>query len=410
MSRTRPRAEVVVVGSELLRGIRADRNGPFLALALGRSGVETRRITLVPDDRSAIAQAVRGGLEAGVDVLVVAGGLGPTEDDCTREAVAQAVGVELELREDLVPLVRARALSFGDEGEEHARRQSLVFRGGRWCANEVGVAPGLAIDHGSTAVYVLPGPPRELQDLFARWVKLELASALPTSWGATVRTVGLRETAVSELLRHLALPPDVEVAYLPGPATVDIVLSGGEPHSDDVVQTVIRALGPHVYATDERSLEDVVEGLLVERGQFVVTAESCTGGMVADLLTSVPGSSRCFLGGVVAYSNELKERLLGVPADLLRAHGAVSAEVARAMALGALERIGGDWAVSITGIAGPGGGSADKPVGLVFHALARPEGTCEVRRHLLGGDRQFVRLASARLALDLLRRGMLELP
>jgi nicotinamide-nucleotide amidase len=399
------KAEIIVVGSELVRGHRTDKNGPFLCLELGRLGLDVCRMTLIPDRPACITADTAGAVSRRAEVLMICGGLGPTVDDVTREAVAAALGQQLVIDEELRREVSGRAASFGDVSDTAIDRQSLVFPGARWFANRVGVAPGLAVQHGPTTVYLLPGPPPEMQEMFRRAVQPELSGRAPTRWVRILRTVGRREVAVAAAVEPLLMVrPGMTVAYLPGPGVVDVVLSCDLASHDDAADGVREALGDCVYGEDAQTLEEVVEELLVQRSQHLVTAESCTGGMVAGLLTSVPGSSRVFLGGVVAYSNSLKERLLGVPGSLLERCGAVSAEVAQAMARGALERLGGQWALSITGIAGPDGGSVDKPVGLVFHGLAGLDGRCEVARHLLGGDRAAIRLASARFALDLLRR------
>lgn len=397
-------AYVVVVGNELIRG-RPDANGPFLARELSNLGFQVAKVAVVGDDQEAVAWEVRAGLDRGVAVLVVCGGLGPTRDDVTRRAVADALGVDLVPSPEAMASVRARAATFGDVDEASVASQGMVLEGGEWLANQVGVAPGLYARKGLTDVYVLPGPPPELQDMFSREVKPRVAGrAGPWSW-ALVRTVGLREVTVSARVAPvLRQHPQVEVAFLPSPAMVDVVLSSRTTDVSAAAGAVVSCLGASVYDTGGRSLEEVVEAMLVARGQHLVTAESCTGGMLGELLTSVPGSSACYRGGVVAYSNELKEHLLDVPAEMLLRHGAVSQEVARAMATGARARLGGDWAVSITGIAGPGGGTPAKPVGLVFCGLAGPDGLSAVERHQLGGDRASIRMASARLALDLLRR------
>lgn len=399
------RAEIIVVGTELLRGGRLDRNGPFLLRELGRMGFEVTRVAIVPDETPSIAADVRAAIGRAIEVIIVCGGLGPTRDDVTREAIAASTGVPLAVDDAALADVRARAATFGDSSEETARRQAMVFRGGRWFGNTVGVAPALALTHGPSTLFLLPGPPGEMQEMFRRTVQRELAARVPCRATALVRTVGVREVEVSGMVDPLLTArPDVSVSYLPQPATVDVVISSCSRPVTDLLAAMRKRLGARIYAEDERSLEEVVEQLLVSRGARLVTAESCTGGLVGEILTSVPGSSRCFHGGVVVYSNELKERLLGVPKDLLQRYGAVSEEVARAMARGARERLGAEWALSITGIAGPEGGSPDKPVGLVFCGLAGPDGECRVERHGLGGDRAAVRLASARLALDLLRR------
>lgn len=402
------RAEIIIVGSELLLGHRADRNVQFLARELSLAGLKVQRATVVPDRRESIAARVTEALDLDAEVVVVSGGLGPTPDDVTREGVADALGASLTVHEEARNEVRRRAAAFGDTALDAVDRQAWMIPGAAWFVNHVGVAPGLAVSRGCSTVYLLPGPPRELQDMFLRCVRPQIRRVGSALSVAVLRTVGLREGAVAEMMEQaLGSTPGSRAAYLPAPGVVDVVLSADSGEALAVAAARARErLGDHVYGENDRSLEEVVGTLLVERGDRVVTAESCTGGLVGELLTSVPGSSRYVRGGVVAYSNEIKEELLGVPGELLHCHGAVSAEVASAMASGARARLGGEWAVSVTGIAGPGGATADKPVGLVFHAVAGPCGI-EVTRHLLGGDRATVRLAGARLALDLLRRRLM---
>ncbi|MCU0611105.1 MAG: CinA family nicotinamide mononucleotide deamidase-related protein [Candidatus Eisenbacteria bacterium] len=399
------RAEIVLVGTELVCGQRTDKNGPFLAMELSRAGFEPARITMLPDWRTSVAAEIAEAMDRGPALVCVCGGLGPTSDDVTREAVAEALGVGILIDGAARAQVRGRAARFGDVIDEAIDRQAMVFPGARWYPNGIGVAPGLSIRRGGTTLFLLPGPPDEMQAMFRNAVLPEIAGTGQVRFSRILRTAGLREVAVAEMAETVMSNwQALSVAYLPAPGLVDVVLSSDDgPKLDAAASAVRAALASGVYAEDDRSLEEVVGALLAQRFERVVTAESCTGGLVAELLTSVPGSSRYFPGGVVAYSNELKQSLLGVSRELLDRHGAVSGEAATAMAEGARSRLGAEWAISVTGIAGPDGGTADKPVGLVFHGLAGPAGV-EFSRHTLGGDRTAVRTASARLALDLLRR------
>ncbi|MBN1426713.1 CinA family nicotinamide mononucleotide deamidase-related protein [Candidatus Fermentibacteria bacterium] len=400
----RARAEIIVVGTELLQGYRADRHVPFLTVELRRAGLDVRRATVVPDQRQCVAASVALALDSDATVVIVCGGVGPTPDDVTKDAVADALGTTLKMDDNAREEIRRRASVFGDVSPDAVDRQAMVVPGARLLTNHVGVAPGLAVSRGSATVYLLPGPPAELRDMFLRYVGPEIRRTASPGWVAMIRTASLREVTVAEMVSDaLGLGQRVTAAYLPAPGIVDVLLSANSKRTlASAVAKVRKRLGCRIYSENGGELEEVVGALLTARGNSLVTAESCTGGLVAQLLTSIPGSSRYVLGGVVAYSNGLKERLLGVPGDMLRRHGAVSAEVASAMAEGARERLGGDWAISVTGIAGPDGGTEDKPVGLVLHGLAGPGGV-DVARHVLGGDRAAVRMASARLALDFLR-------
>ncbi len=420
MSEVRLIAEVLVLGSELVQGRRNDENGPFLAIELTRLGFNVGRICLAPDDPDVIERELLLSIERGVDLVIVCGGLGPTRDDVTKEVVAKALELILERDEKALSYLRARmsSLHHGQSGsapkltEESLQKQALGFRSGRWFENRVGLAPGLSVGSGSTEVYLLPGPPRELKDVF----KWEIIPDIRNRFAAVshpvrlFRTAGLREIELFSVVDPLIeFNAGIDVSYFASPGVVDVVLSskpGGESLLATKASRVREVLGPSVYAEEERELQELIGDELERRCEFLATAESCTAGWVSQLITEVPGSSGYFLGGIVAYQDRVKRQLLSVPEEDLELYGAVSYEVAKAMALGVKEKLGSNWALSVTGIAGPEGGSREKPVGLVYHGLAFPHGQVRVFKYHLSGDREVIRLAGARLALDLLRRGL----
>jgi nicotinamide-nucleotide amidase len=412
---TRPRAAIVVTGSELVRGERQDRNGPFLASEVLRLGLEPERITIVGDRPDDLARALTDGFAA--ELCLVTGGLGPTHDDRTVELVAQVAGVDLVLDEPLEREIEAVSRMIAERlrrpYEEFARgvRKQATVPAGSLSLGLAGTAPGLVLDANGCAVVVLPGPPRELQRLWPRAlesapVRRVLESA-PGRSRRTLRFFGTPESAVAEALAEAGGDGDGVEATICArefEIHVDLVVDpGGETRAGEVVGALQARLGRYLFSEDERSIAEIVLDLARTRGLSLATAESCTGGLVAARLTSVPGSSDVFRGGVVAYANDVKEAELGVTRAIIEDHGAVSAEAARAMAEGARDRLGADLAVSVTGVAGPGGGTEEKPVGLVYLHAAGSDGH-EARRIDLPGDREMVRGRAAAAALHLLRR------
>ncbi|MDX6580585.1 MAG: nicotinamide-nucleotide amidase [Gaiellales bacterium] len=413
------RAAIVASGSELVRGDRHDRNGPFLASSLLLHGVDPARITVVGDDPADLEQALREGL--GYDLLVVSGGLGPTHDDRTIELLAQAAGVELyvseELREAIEELSRRVAARLNRPYVDFAAgvtKQATLPDGATWIGL-VGTAPAVVLETGGALVVALPGPPRELQQLWPR--VLETAPVRRLLAGAhapdrrVLRFFGVSESAVAGSLARTGGDGDgvdVTICARDFEIHVDLfVQPGAETRADAIEQALVADSEAYLFSRAEVGTAELVLGLLRDRGLTVATAESCTGGLVAVRLTDVPGSSDVFVGSLVAYSDEVKATRLGVPREVLARFGAVSAETAAAMAHGGREQLGADVAVSVTGIAGPGGGTVEKPVGLVFLHAAGPMG----ERHLrfdFPGDRETIRLRSAVAALHLVRRLITE--
>ena len=411
---TRPRGFVVVTGSELVRGDRQDRNGPFLAAELLRLGVEPARIAIVGDDPNELETALREGLEA--DLCLTSGGLGPTHDDRTVELVARAAGRELIVDPALDAKIEAISRSVAErlnrpytDFADGVRKQATLPKGAL-VVGIAGTAPALALETPAGAAVVLPGPPSELRRLWP--LALESApvrSVLARAREPERRVLRFYGASESEIARSLAESGgegdgvDVTICARDFEIHVDVF---AEPESraraDELVAGLRERSGRHLFAEDDRPLAAMVLDLCREQGLTLATAESCTGGLVAARLTSVPGSSDVFVGGVVAYSNGVKARELGVPEATLEQFGAVSEEAAEAMTAGARERLGADVAVSVTGVAGPGGGTPEKPVGLVFLHAQGPSGSL-ARRLDFPGDREAIRGRATAAALHLVR-------
>jgi nicotinamide-nucleotide amidase len=411
----RPRAVFVVTGSELVRGERTDRNGPFLAREALRLGLEPARIVVVGDRAEELEEALREGLHA--DLCVVSGGLGPTHDDRTIELLARAAGRELVLDEALEREIEGVSRSSAERLRRPYAdfaagvRKQATLPAGATSLGLAGTAPGVVLEVNGSVVVALPGPPGELQRLWARALETEPVGRLLSRARPPGRRV-LRFFNASESAIALALDEaggegdgvEATVCARDFEVHVDLVVAeGGEARADELGAALRSRLAPYLFAEDERPVEELVLALCRARGFSLATAESCTGGLVAARLTSVPGSSDVFRGAVVSYADEVKERELGVPAEILARHGAVSAETARAMALGVRERLGVDVAVSVTGVAGPGGGTAEKPVGLVCLHAVRPDGELDGGFNL-PADRDTIRRRATVSALHLVRR------
>lgn len=397
------RIELITTGNELLLGFTINRHLDYFGRQLTTLGLRLARHTTVGDDRSELAAAIREALDRS-DFLLVTGGLGPTSDDCTREVVAELLGRPLQRDESVAAAIAERFRQRGLPMPAQALVQALVPAGARVLPNANGTAPGLLLEHAGRTVALLPGPPRELYPMFEQYVRPLLAGRAGFMC-CVLRTTGLPESIVAERVEPLAA--GVEVGYCARPGEVDIRLIA--PDTRAAEQRIRAALGEYIYGTGDERLEEVVIRQLTVAGQTVATAESCTGGLIAHRLTNVSGSSSVFRVGWVTYSNAAKIAELGVPVELLDAHGAVSEPVARAMAAGARQRSGTDFALSATGIAGPTGGTPAKPVGLVFIGLATASGT-QVQRHMLSFDRETFKWLVSQTALDWLRRAAAAAP
>lgn len=404
-----PRAAVVVTGSELTRGGRHDANGPFLARELAAHGLEPERIVVVGDRPADLERAFAEGLLA--DLLVISGGLGPTHDDRTVEVLARAAGrslaVDEELAREIEDFSRALAERYRRpyaEFEEGVRKQATLPEGAT-ILGLAGTAPGFLLEVDGAVAVALPGPPGELRRLWTSALEAEPVRRVFSQAQAPERRVlrffGVSESAVARAVAEAGGEPEgVQVTICAHGGEIEVLLQGG---GEELAQALREALGAHLFAEGERAVEELVLEACRARGLSLVTAESCTGGLVAAQLTSVAGSSDVFRGGVVAYENDVKLASLGVPEAVLAEHGAVSAEAAAAMAAGAREVLGADVAVSVTGIAGPGGGTAEKPVGLVYLHVEGPTGAEALELRLHGGRAQIRRRATV-AALHLCRR------
>jgi len=410
------RVAIVAVGSELLALGRTDTNSTHIAQTLQQAGLRVLSATIVGDDEGDLRAVIADAL-ARADLVVCTGGLGPTDDDRTRDVVARVVGVPLYEDSDVVAAIRAR---FGRRGltmPDINRRQAMVPEGASLVANERGTAPGIWLPAGARAVLLLPGPPREMRPMLEH----ALTSHVQPRWGRGrverrhVMLAGRSESWVDERAQPIygrwqGESPPITTTILASLGTVELHLTcsstgpaGAADRLDAAVSTLVEAFGADVVSRDGRSLEQTVGDLLTARSWRAAVAESCTGGLVSARLTDVPGASAYLDRAAVSYSNAAKTEMLDVPADVLAAHGAVSEPTAAAMAEGLLRRAGVDVCVAVTGIAGPGGGTEQKPVGLVCFAVAGVRGTL-TRAMQFTGDRTMIRALAATTALDLLRR------
>lgn len=408
-------AEIIAIGSELLTPERADTNSLWLTEKLNQLGIEVKLKTIVGDDDARLEGAIRDALKRS-RVVIATGGLGPTEDDITRKAAARALGRRLILDDRVLEAIRERFNRLGREMPEINARQAMVIEGAEVLPNPHGTAPGLYVEHEGRSVILLPGPPREMQPMFETYVrpKLEARAGNTRVVRRILRVVGLGESAVDERIAPVYTRyknPTTTILF--NRAEVEIHLTAraatereAELLLDGLAGQLEEQLGDAIFAFRGETMEEVVGLKLAVGGYTLAVAESCTGGLIAQRLTDVPGASAYFIEGVVAYSNEAKIRTLGVPRELIERCGAVSAPVAEAMAEGVRRRAGTDFGLAVTGIAGPSGGTEDKPVGLVFVALADDAHT-EHRRLMLTGDRQLIRWRASQAALDLLRRRLI---
>lgn len=410
-----PRAVVVLTGSELVRGDKADGNGAFLARELTALGLEPARILLVGDDPAELEQVLGEALAA--DVVILSGGLGPTHDDRTVETLARVTGRELRvdpmLAAEIEGVSRAVAERLGRpyaDFEPGVRKQASL-PAGAGSLGLAGTAPAVLLEHDGVVAVALPGPPNELRRLWPRVLESEalqrVLARLEKPRRRTLRLFGPSESAVARVLERAGGEGgglEVTVCAHDLEIRVDLVETADDEESARRVEAALREeFGAELFAEDERPVEELVLERCRALGVTLAAAESCTGGLVSARLTSVPGASDVFLGGIVAYSNEAKLRELRVPLDVLERHGSVSAEAAEAMADGARAALRADVAVAATGVAGPGGGTAEKPVGLVFVAVAGLEER-STQRLVFSGDREAVRTRATAVALHALRR------
>lgn len=419
-------AEIINTGSELLSGYRLNTHQQWLCRQLVGLGCRVTRQTSVPDDGASIETILKEAL-ARADLVLTTGGLGPTSDDVTRERAASLLGRRLHEAPAIVEHIRAFFTARGRAMPDRVRVQALVPEGASVLPNRFGTAPGLVLDvnpnplrpGASSLLIMLPGPPRELYPMFTDQVAPILRAKHAASdqiASRILRTTGLGESLVEQRLENPLAPwlkRGLELGLCASPGEVDIHLTARGPDAAltvaEAAKTARAVTGEHVYGEGEEELEQVIVRLLKERGQTLALAESCTGGHIANRITDVPGASQVLLAGLVAYSNAAKERFLGVKAASLAAHGAVSEAVAREMAIGAHRHTGADHALAVTGIAGPSGGSPDKPAGTVFIALADKDGA-QIVRNLNPFDRSTFKRVTSQQALEMLRRKLTGLP
>lgn len=403
--------EIIAIGDELLSGETVDTNSSHADFVFEGHGYTVLRHHTVADDVEVIAGALREASRR-AKVVLTTGGLGPTRDDVTFEGLGRAMGVPLEHDASTWSRIEARYASFGRTPTENNRRQAQLPRGSEVLVNEVGTAPGLRAELGGATVFVLPGVPREMRWLLEHQVLPRLTLGEPVR-RRTLKVAGIGESALeAELAPVLAEHPSVRFGFRTRvfENQLKILARGAEAEAQLAAaeQAARQALGSRCFGVDDATLESAVLDALRSADQTVATAESCTGGWISKLLTDVPGSSSSVMGGVVAYANEVKVSLLGVELEALEAQGAVSEVVARQMAEGVRARLSTTWGLSSTGVAGPGGGTEDKPVGTVWLALAGPSGTEAWRLPWPARTRETIRLATAKSALERLRRTILD--
>ena len=408
------RAALVVTGTEVLEGRVRDENGAMVASSLAAAGVTVDRITVVGDGLEHIRRALDEALASGADMVVATGGLGPTHDDRTMEAVALAAGVGMHVDERALEMVRAAIATVparaSDDVRERGARKQATLPVGAVALPPPGTAPGAVLQAGSAVVVVLPGPPWECA---ASWDAARAVPAVAAVLGADagsapmeLRLANVVESEFMEAIdRHDPEGSGLVVGVCARPGELEVTVRPPGAAADDFVAVLDREFPGAIFSRDGSTVEQVVGALLAARGELLGTAESCTGGMIGARLTAVPGSSAWYAGGVVSYANSVKESALGVPAAMIDRVGAVSVEVAEAMAVGAMERLGCDRAIAVTGVAGPGGGTPEKPVGLVYVAIGGPSGA-EVRKLRLHGDRERIRMRASTVALHLLRAAL----
>ncbi|MBN1783321.1 competence/damage-inducible protein A [bacterium] len=404
-------AEIISVGDELLNGATVNTNAAFIGDHLNRSGLETAWISVCGDHAERMRLMIGTAVER-AGVVVITGGLGPTHDDITKVVVAEIFGMPLEFRQEIYTRLEHFFKSRGRRMSPLNEVQAEIPSGADVIENQLGTAPGLYIHRHHTHVFVLPGVPREMERMLLEYVipALNQLRLNRPALSRTLHTIGISESELNESLSTFRDQyPDIRLASLPNYQGVSLRLSlqseeAGAPRLfEEAVQMVRETAGLFCFGEEDETLEQVVGGLLLGKNWTLSVAESCTGGLIAHRLTNVPGSSAYFERGLVAYSNQSKTEMLSVPAGLLRQHGAVSAETALAMAKGIRQSSGTDVGLSITGIAGPGGGTKEKPVGLVYIGYADPVRT-DTQKYYLGSDRLMNKSRSAGYALDFVRR------
>lgn len=407
-----PSAEIIAIGSELLTPEKTDTNSLWLTARLNEIGIDVKLKTIVGDDGARLEETVRDAMRRS-DIVITTGGLGPTEDDITRVFTAKAVDRELIYHDDIEQHLRERFKAWGREMPEINKRQAYVIDGAEILPNPNGSAVGMFAEFDGKMLAILPGPPRENQPMFTEYVlpKLKAVAGEVYVRRRLLRVSGKGESAVDEIAAPIYTAyPDVQTSILFNKSEVEIHVAAradapekAQAIADEIADKLTAALGNAVFSIHGESMEEVVGNRLKKLGHTVSVAESCTGGLIGSRFTDVPGSSAYFLEGAITYSNEAKSRALGIDPAIIAKHGAVSSECAEAMAIGMRRVAGTDHAISVTGIAGPDGGTDEKPVGTVFIGYAGPRGTKSIKI-VLPGDRYLIRWRASQAALDYLRR------
>lgn len=406
------KAEIITIGNELLSGATLDTNSAYLAEGLSEFGIIVSRRTTVPDGVEPIAEAIEEAWRR-VGFVITTGGLGPTNDDVTKKALARVLGKPLVLHEEILKKVEERFRRRGEEMPLVNQNQALLPSGAKWFANNYGTAPGILIEEGDKRLIALPGVPKEMKGIFEEGVVPYLREAMGVSTAIVrrwLRTTGIAESALYEKIQRVIPEGEgLHFAFLPSYYGVDLRLEVAGREREELenilyekLDKIRPLLGDFLYAEGETSMEEVVGQLLLSVKKRLVAAESCTGGLVAKRITDVSGSSDYFERGVVTYANEAKHELLGVPQKILKTVGAVSPEVAERMAKGVRKLAKVDIGIGVTGIAGPGGGSVEKPVGLTYIALADRKKSW-VEKFIFSGDREINRIRASQAALNIIR-------
>jgi len=407
--------EILTIGDELLYGSRVDTNSTYIASRLDAIGLDIRYKSSTGDSMDQLTEAINLALRR-ADIIVCTGGLGPTDDDITKKAICKVFKRNLIFHENVLEDLQKRFAARGLKMPAINQNQALLPQGATFLKNTTGSALGIVIDEHGKFFCSMPGVPREMMPM----VDDELVPILRERTGGKIiirqvlRTTGIFESAIAEKIRPvLQFADGVSLAYLPSYRGVDLCIKGSgtireeiQSGVDMLADSIRRQLKKYIYTEDDRELQEVVGDLLVEHGQTLATAESCTGGLIGGKITDVAGSSRYYLGGVVAYSNQVKIAQLGVPQEIIETNGAVSAETAQAMAEGVRRLMGSDCGLSVTGIAGPDGGTDEKPVGTTFFGLATENGAITEMANL-GSDRQMNRERSVAIALNMVRKAIL---
>lgn len=409
-------AEIIAIGSELLTPEKTDTNSLWLTGKLNEIGIDVKLKTIVGDDSLRLEETIKDAVKRS-DVVITTGGLGPTEDDITRTISARAIGRELTFHEDIVEHLRVRFRAWGREMPEINKRQAYVIEGAEILPNPNGSAVGMLAKIGEKFLIILPGPPRENQPMFDNFVfqKLKEKAGEIVFRKRILKVSGIGESAIDEAIAPIySAYKNVQTGILFNKSEVEVHLTANgktdreaDALNEEIAAKIVETLGIAVFSTDGEEMEEVVGKLLAKNGKTLSVAESCTGGLISQRLTDISGSSAYFIEGVIAYANEAKTRALNVSPEIIEQYGAVSAETAEAMAQGMRERAKTDYAISITGIAGPSGGTEEKPVGTVFIGYSDAKLTKSFKI-VLPGDRFLIRWRSSQAALDYLRKQILK--